>query len=122
MAMRSVLLALAGTALAAPQRERPSGQHNSWGGARYSWWDSGREMQGVDCGKAPFKYVAVISIDGMHASDVDKYLAARPASNISMLLQTAYEYTNAYTSAPSDSFPGTMAQYTGGEPAVTSVW
>ena len=70
----------------------------------------------------PYKYVAVFSIDGMHSSDVEKYLAARPKSNISSLLQNGYEYTNAFTSAPSDSFPGTLAQYTGGTPAVTGVW
>jgi len=66
--------------------------------------------------------MAVFSVDGMHASDVEKYLAVRPTSNISILLATGYEYTNAYTSAPSDSFPGTMAQWTGGTPAVTGVW
>ena len=70
----------------------------------------------------PYKHVAAFSVDGMHSSDVEKYLAVRPNSNISMLLKTGYEYTNAFTSAPSDSFPGTLAQYTGGTPAVHGVW
>lgn len=59
------------------------------------------------------KHVAVISVDGMHASDIAKYLAVRPQAFIKTMLQTGYEYTNAFTSAPSDSFPGTVAQWSG---------
>ena len=70
----------------------------------------------------PFKHVAVFSIDGFHASDLDKYVALRPNSNISTLLKTGYEYAGAYTSAPSDSFPGTVAQFTGATPRTTGVW
>jgi len=83
-----------------------------WSGNRGNGWHQGQ----------PYKHMAVFSVDGMHASDVEKYLVVRPKSNISLLLATGYEYTNAYTSAPSDSFPGTMAQWTGGTPAVTGVW
>ena len=31
-------------------------------------------------------------------------------------------YTQAWTSQPSDSFPGTMAEFTGGTPISTGVW
>ncbi|KAF7512799.1 hypothetical protein GJ744_000366 [Endocarpon pusillum] len=72
--------------------------------------------------KSPFKYVIAISIDGLHSSDVPKYLGLRPKSNIAALLEVGYEYTNAYTSAPSDSFPGTLAQFTGSSPKTTGVW
>lgn len=48
-----------------------------------------------------YKHVAVFSIDGMHSSDVEKYLAIRPSSNMAMLLNTGYEFTDAYTSAAS---------------------
>lgn len=116
---------LAGIVNAAPQLGHWEGRNNGdcWSKeAIYHWQNNGKDCQGYNAAKAPFKYVAVISIDGMHASDVEKYLAARPTSNISMLLNTAYEYTDAYTSAPSDSFPGTVAQYTGGVPAETSIW
>lgn len=75
-----------------------------------------------DCKSSPFKYVVTISVDGLHSSDVEKYLSVRPKSNISQLLQHGYEYTDAYTSAPSDSFPGTLAQYTGATPKTTGVW
>ena len=69
-----------------------------------------------------YNYVAVFSIDGFHSSDVGKYVTLRPNSTLAQLLETGYEYTNAYTSAPSDSFPGTVAQFTGASPITTSVW
>lgn len=69
-----------------------------------------------------YKYVAVFSVDGFHSSDVTKYVAERPGSTIAQLLQTGYEYTDAYTSAPSDSFPGTMNFVTGASPRTTGVW
>ena len=69
-----------------------------------------------------YKHVIAISVDGFHGSDVEKYVSARPKSTIATLLQAGIEFTNAYTSAPSDSFPGTLAQYTGASPATTGVW
>ena len=69
-----------------------------------------------------YKYVALFSVDGFHSSDVAKYTSLRPKSNIAALLATGYEYTNALTSAPSDSFPGTLNQYTGASPRTTGVW
>lgn len=69
-----------------------------------------------------YKYVAAFSVDGMHSSDVEKYVAARPKSTIAELLETGFEYTNAFTTEPSDSFPGTMAQFTGSGPRTTGVW
>jgi Type I phosphodiesterase / nucleotide pyrophosphatase len=75
-----------------------------------------------NCKESPFKYVVAISVDGLHSSDVMKYLSVRPKSTIAELLEHGYEYTNAYTSAPSDSFPGTLAQFTGATPKTTGVW
>lgn len=69
-----------------------------------------------------YKYVATFSIDGFHSSDVGKYVALRPESTIAQLLETGYEYTNAYTSAPSDSFPGASAQWTGASPRLTNIY
>ncbi len=69
-----------------------------------------------------YEYVAVFSIDGFHSSDVGKYVALRPKSTIAQLLETGYEYTNAFTSAPSDSFPGTVAAFTGASPRTSGVW
>ncbi|KAM0796201.1 type I phosphodiesterase/nucleotide pyrophosphatase [Usnea florida] len=70
----------------------------------------------------PYNHVAVFSVDGLHASDIDKYIALRPNSSIAALLKTGYQYSGAYTSAPSDSFPGTVAQFTGATPRTTGVW
>jgi len=69
-----------------------------------------------------YQHVAAFSVDGFHSSDVEKYLAVRPGSTIAMLLNTGFEYTNAWASAPSDSFPGTLAQYTGATPKTHGVW
>ena len=69
-----------------------------------------------------YKYVALFSIDGFHSSDVVKYVSLRPKSTIALLLETGYEYTNAFTSAPSDSFPGTLNQITGASPKTSGVW
>lgn len=69
-----------------------------------------------------YKHVAAFSVDGFHSSDVEKYVAARPNSTIAKLLHTGFEFTNAFTSAPSDSFPGTLAQYTGASPRTHGVW
>jgi len=68
-----------------------------------------------------YKYVAAFSVDGMHSSDVEKYVAMRPGSTIATLLKTAYEYTDCYTSAPSDSFPGVAAFVTGASPRTTGM-
>ncbi|KAK5016848.1 hypothetical protein LTR39_001867 [Cryomyces antarcticus] len=91
--------------------------HGGWGN-----WGKEQEQHGWNVKQNPYKHVAVFSVDGMHSSDVEKYLAVRPNSNISQLLQHGYEYTDAYTAAPSDSFPGSMAQFTGATPKTTGVW
>lgn len=70
---------------------------------------------------ALYKHVAVFSIDGLHASDLDKYVA-RGSSNISKLLSTGIKYSNAWTSFPSDSFPGVLAPFTGASPKTHGVW
>ncbi len=71
---------------------------------------------------AEYRHVALFSVDGLHGSDVEKYVALRPKSTIAQLLETGYEYTNAFTAAPSDSFPGSLFQFTGASPKTTGVW
>jgi predicted AlkP superfamily pyrophosphatase or phosphodiesterase len=72
--------------------------------------------------QATYEHVAVFSVDGFHSSDLDKYVALKPNSNLAALLKTGYKYTNAHTTGPSDSFPGTLAAYTGAGPITTGVW
>ncbi|KAF8858205.1 type I phosphodiesterase/nucleotide pyrophosphatase [Acephala macrosclerotiorum] len=69
-----------------------------------------------------YKHVAAFSIDGLHSSDVEKYVAKRTGSTIATLLKTAYEYTDCYTSAPSDSYPGVAAFVSGADPRTTGIW
>ena len=71
---------------------------------------------------APYKHVLLISVDGMHAIDLANYVAANPTSTLAALAHTGMFYPNALASAPSDSFPGMLAQVTGGTPKSTGVF
>ena len=84
-------------------------------------WDDGWDGKRSPDGTPTFDHVAVFSVDGLHASDIDKWLATG-ASNISTMLKNGYRYNDAFTTFPSDSFPGTVAQYAGAFPRTTGVW
>src|SRR5215467_3066019 len=82
-------------------------------------------LQGTANAAAPApasKHVLLISVDGMHQSDLDWYVAHHPSSTLAKLLHTGSEYTNASTSNPSDSDPGGTALMTGGNPKSTGVY
>ncbi|MGE5444854.1 MAG: alkaline phosphatase family protein [Ignavibacteriales bacterium] len=68
------------------------------------------------------KRVLLISIDGMHAVDLQNFVNANPQSTLAQLKKHGITYTNASTSHPSDSFPGLLAQVTGGSTISTGVW
>src|ERR1700745_2193557 len=68
------------------------------------------------------KHVLLISVDGMHQSDLDWYVANHPSSTLAKLTRSGSEYTNALTSNPSDSDPGGTALMTGGNPKSTGVF
>jgi hypothetical protein len=68
-----------------------------------------------------YKYVVTFSVDGLRGSDIKKYVTLRLASTIATLLKTAYEYTDCYTSALSDSYPGVAAFVTGSSPRTTGM-
>jgi predicted AlkP superfamily pyrophosphatase or phosphodiesterase len=61
-----------------------------------------------------YQHILLISIDGMHAIDLTNYIAAHPKSTLAELANAGVQYPNALTTAPSDSFPGLLAQVTGG--------
>ena len=63
-----------------------------------------------------FKHVLLISIDGLHALDVANYVSNNPHSALAELSRHGITYSNARTPANSDSFPGLLAQVTGGSP------
>jgi hypothetical protein len=72
--------------------------------------------------KAQIKHVLLISVDGMHQSDLNWYIANHPNSELAKLASGGAEFTNNHTSDPSDSDPGGTAIMTGGEPRATGVY
>jgi hypothetical protein len=66
--------------------------------------------------------VVLISVDGMHQSDLDWYIANNPNSELAQLASGGAEFTNNHTSDPSDSDPGGTALMTGGDPRATGVY
>ncbi|WP_298372172.1 alkaline phosphatase family protein [uncultured Bradyrhizobium sp.] len=63
-----------------------------------------------------YKHVLLISVDGMHAVDLKRWVESRPGGNFAQLTGKGVVYPNAYTTAPSDSYPGMLAQVTGATP------
>lgn len=68
------------------------------------------------------KYIVLLSIDGLHQKDLAAWVAANPKSTLARLANHGIQFSNAQTSKPSDSFPGLIAQLTGGSPVTTGVW
>jgi hypothetical protein len=67
-------------------------------------------------------HVLLVSVDGLHASDLARFVAAHPESELAQLAGQGINYTNAHGVAPADSFPGLVALVTGGTPAATGVY
>ena len=63
-----------------------------------------------------FRHVLLISVDGLHALDVSKYIASHPHSALAELASHGTTYLGANTPQNSDSFPGLLALVTGGSP------
>ncbi|MEU7428356.1 alkaline phosphatase family protein [Streptomyces sp. NPDC040750] len=71
---------------------------------------------------AAAKHVLLLSVDGLHQSDLAWYIARHPGSALARLVHGGVHYTNAHTTTPSDSFPGMTAQVTGGGPGTTGIY
>jgi len=69
-----------------------------------------------------YSHVLLISVDGLHSVDLANYVAAHPASTLASLTGHGVVYPKALTTAPSDSFPGLLAQVTGGTSKSTGVY
>jgi hypothetical protein len=67
-------------------------------------------------------HVLLISIDGFHAFDLTSCVPSGACPNLAALSHRGVTYTNARTTTPSDSFPGLIAQITGGTPKTTGVY
>src|SRR4029077_3562867 len=68
------------------------------------------------------QHVLLISVDGMHQSDLNWYVAHHPGSELARLASGGAEFTNNHTADPSDSDPGGTAIMTGGDPRATGVY
>jgi len=71
---------------------------------------------------AAAQHVVLISVDGLHQSDLETYVAVNPGSTLARLVNEGSSYSNARTPFPSDSFPGLTALVTGGNPKSTGVY
>src|ERR1700757_2335038 len=67
-------------------------------------------------------HVLLISVDGLHQSDLAWYVRAFPKSTLASLVAQGVDYSNASTPFPSDSFPGMVGQVTGGNPLSTGIY
>ena len=72
--------------------------------------------------RAAAQHVLLLSVDGMHQSDLDWYVHAHPDSALARLVGNGASFSRAQTPVPSDSFPGMVAQVTGGNPSSTGVY
>lgn len=70
----------------------------------------------------PFSHVLIISVDGLHNSDLSVANLQSYLTNIKRLQSQGVTYTNAFSSAPSDSFPGELNYITGANPGTTGVF
>ena len=63
-----------------------------------------------------YKHVLLVSVDGMHSIDLKRWIESHPGGNFARLADNGVVYPNAFTTAPSDSYPGMLAQVTGATP------
>lgn len=67
-------------------------------------------------------HVLLISVDGLHSSDLTRFVTDHPASTLARLSRRGTTFTRASSAKPSDSFPGLLAMVTGGSPRSTGVY
>ena len=65
---------------------------------------------------ADIDHVLLISVDGLHALDVARYVEGHPTSALAELSRHGATFSNARTPSLSDSFPGLLALVTSGSP------
>src|SRR5919108_1013382 len=70
---------------------------------------------------ASVQHVLLLSIDGMHSFDLARLVSERADSALAQLSTHGVTYSNAFTTFPSNSWPGLLSIVTGGSPAATGV-
>jgi YVTN family beta-propeller protein len=68
------------------------------------------------------QHVLLLSVDGLHQADVTDPNLQADLTNISLLRKGGVGYSNASTTKPSDSFPGTLSYLTGAGAGTTGVF
>jgi hypothetical protein len=68
------------------------------------------------------QHVLLVSVDGLHAVDLEFCVTKGTCPNLKKLTEHGFNYTNASTTKPSDSFPGLLTQLTGGTSKSTGVF
>ena len=66
-------------------------------------------------------HVLLVSVDGMHQSDLAWYVQTHPGSTLAALMARGVNYSDASAPFPSDSFPGMVGPATGGNPSTTPI-
>ncbi len=100
-----VIAALASGSLASAHRDREHGSHRHFPPPPHQ-----------------LQHVLLISVDGLHQSDLEWYVSNHPSSELAKLVGGGAESARAQTPIPSDSFPGMTAQVTGGNPRTTGIY
>jgi hypothetical protein len=73
-------------------------------------------------GHGAIRHVLLISVDGLHQSDLRWFIRHNPGSELAALAARGAEYSHIQTPVPSDSDPGMTGQMTGGDPRTTGVY
>jgi hypothetical protein len=68
------------------------------------------------------QHVLLISVDGLHQSDLAWFVQTQPQSTLAKLTSQGVDFSAASTPFPSDSFPGMVGLATGGNPSSTGVY
>lgn len=72
--------------------------------------------------QSQFHHVLILSVDGLHSADLQDPALKPYLKNIDHLRSEGVTYPNAYTTSPSDSFPGTLSYLTGAGPKTVGVY
>jgi hypothetical protein len=90
---------------------------------------SSQRQPGQHDAGALVEHVLLLSVDGLHQSDLSDFIAAHPDSALAQLAGHGLQYEKAFVnrldgspSNPSDSFPGLLALLTGGSSRTSGVW
>lgn len=76
----------------------------------------------ADEARGSYKHVLILSVDGLRSADLQDPALQPYLTNINSLRSVGVTYPNAFTTSPSDSFPGTLSYLTGAGPATTGVY